>query len=188
MKIKYQREEGSPAGRQGFTLIELLIVIAILGTLAVVVLLALNPIQQLARTRDSGRSSTVTQLGHALEAYATTRNGVYPSLATCPAATWITTCLVGSGEISIAPKAVPYSAGGASCGGQTGWCYSVNAANPPQAIIYAQAEARANISKCSGTATCPTSASASFVYSTADGRGGLVCSAAPTPGAQTFCD
>jgi prepilin-type N-terminal cleavage/methylation domain-containing protein len=39
----------------GFTLIELLIVIAILGVLAVVVLVAINPIEQLARTRDGGR-------------------------------------------------------------------------------------------------------------------------------------
>lgn len=37
----------------GFTLIELLIVMAILGVLAVVVLVAINPVQQLARTRDA---------------------------------------------------------------------------------------------------------------------------------------
>ena len=47
--------------RRGFTLIELLIVMAILGVLAVVVLVAINPIQQLARTRDTGRKSGVTQ-------------------------------------------------------------------------------------------------------------------------------
>lgn len=181
LKIKYQREEG-------FTLIELLIVIAILGTLAVVVLLALNPIQQLARTRDSGRSSTVTQLGHALEAYATTHNGVYPSTTTCPAGSWITTCLVGAGEISIAPKAIAYSAGGTSCGGEFGWCYAVNATVPNNAIIYTAVEAKANLSKCNGATGCPSSTAASFVYSTADGRGGLVCAAAPTVGPQTFCE
>ena len=54
---------------KGFTLIELLIVIAILGVLAVVVLVAINPVQQLARTRDAGRKSSVAQIGHAVAAY-----------------------------------------------------------------------------------------------------------------------
>ena len=84
--------------KKGFTLIELLIVIAILGVLAVVVLLALNPVQQLARTRDSGRISAVTQLGHALEAFATSNNGTYVP----ENVTWITT-LVNAGEIATVP-------------------------------------------------------------------------------------
>ena len=64
--------------KRGFTLIELLIVMAILGVLAVVVLLAINPAEQLARTRDTGRVSAVTQMGHAVQAYDTSHNAVYP--------------------------------------------------------------------------------------------------------------
>ena len=43
--------------KKGFTLIELLIVIAILGVLAVVILVAINPQEQLARGRGGGRTS-----------------------------------------------------------------------------------------------------------------------------------
>lgn len=164
---------------KGFTLIELLIVIAILGTLAVVILLALNPVQQLARTRDAGRASTVAQLGHAMEAYATTHGGLYPTTATC-GANWIDTCLVDTGEISSAPSEVSYSANDANeCGGQDNWCYAVNGARD-ESVIYAGAEATSNTSKCPGR-------DAYFVYSTADGRGGLVCGT-PSPGNQNFVE
>ncbi len=165
---------------KGFTLIELLIVIAILGTLAVVVLLALNPVQQLARTRDAGRISTVTQLGHTIEAYATGNNGVYPVVA----ATWITS-LVTAGEVSVAPAVVNYTAGAAvACGqnAQNGWCYNYVAATG--AVVFARMESNANISKCAANQA------AWFVYSTAAGRGGGVCTANaatyPAPGVTVF--
>src|SRR3989344_1041241 len=113
--------------KRGFTLVELLIVIAILGTLAVVVLIALNPVQQLARTRDAGRDSTVQQLAHAMEARGTVMGGVYPSAAACPAASWITACLVTPGEVNVAPANPAYSTGVANnCGGQNGYCYNTN--------------------------------------------------------------
>lgn len=160
----------------GFTLIELLVVIAVLVTLAVVVLLALNPLQQIARTRDSGRISAVTQLGHALEAYATSHGGTYPAAST----TWITT-LVDAGEIQVVPEAIQYSAGSSTActtNAQNGICYNVNASN--EAIVFATMESDSNNSLC-------TTGNAYSVYSTADGRGGIVCSgSAPTPGDQTF--
>ncbi|RJR30420.1 type II secretion system protein [Candidatus Microgenomates bacterium] len=165
--------------KKGFTLVELLIVIAILGTLAVVVLIALNPVQQLARTRDSGRSSTIAQLGHAMEAYATARGGQYPLAAACPNGSWITTCLMGSGEISNVPAAVPFSTGVTNrCGGENGFCYASTATS---AVLYTSAEAQTNTSQCTGATP-----QAYFVFSTAAGRGGLWCGAnAPTPGVTT---
>lgn len=167
--------------KKGFTLIELLIVIAILGTLAVVVLLALDPVQQLARTRDSGRYSSVTQLGHAIEAYATGNNGVYPTAST----TWIDT-LVAAGEITVAPGAIAYNVTGtAACGAtnvQNGWCYAFTAGTG--AIVFARLESKANINKCAA------GQAAWVVYSTAAGRGGGVCTANattyPTAGLTTF--
>lgn len=168
--------------KKGFTLIELLIVIAILGTLAVVILLALNPVQQLARTRDSGRISAVTQLGHAVEAYATSNNGVYVP----ENATWITT-LVTAGEIATVPAAITYSiAGITACtnNAQNTICYNATtAAGGAPIVVYSRLEGAANNSRCA--AATPN---AYAVYSTADGRGGIVCRAAaePVPGVQTF--
>ncbi len=53
----------------GFTMIELLIVITILGILAVAVLSAINPIEQINRGRDTGRQSDAEQLLSAIDRY-----------------------------------------------------------------------------------------------------------------------
>ncbi len=52
-----------------FTMIELLIVIAILGILAVAVLAAINPIEQINRGRDTGSRSDAEQLVSAIDRY-----------------------------------------------------------------------------------------------------------------------
>ena len=61
----------------GFTMIELLIVIAVLGVLAVAVLSAINPIEQINRGKDTGSRSDAEQLLSAIDRYYTTQ-GVYP--------------------------------------------------------------------------------------------------------------
>jgi len=167
--------------RRGFTLIELLIVMAILGVLAVVVLVAINPVQQLARTRDSGRKAGVTQIGHALEAYYTTRGGMY-----VPETTGWVTALVDAGELSTVPSAIQIGVSGVTgCTtmAQNGWCYDasdVDGAEP--AIVFTELESQSETSKCDTAGH-----RAFFIWSTADGRGGLVCGAAePTAGAQTW--
>src|SRR6185503_11862870 len=92
--------------QSGFTLIELLVVIGVLGVLAGVMLVAINPLEQFARGRDSGRKTTVSQLGKAVQAYYTGRT-TYPTAA----ATWITT-LVTAGEVKSAPVQPTYSISG----------------------------------------------------------------------------
>jgi prepilin-type N-terminal cleavage/methylation domain-containing protein len=62
---------------RGFTLIELLIVITLLGILAVAVLSAINPIEQINRSRDTATRSDAEQLISAIERYYATR-GYYP--------------------------------------------------------------------------------------------------------------
>jgi len=164
--------------KKGFTLVELLIVIAILGTLAVVVLLALNPLQQLARTRDAGRTSGVTQIGRSLEAYATVNNGIYPLEGTDPCTLstgFITDCLVTFGEIQTVPSPVSYNiAGTLPCSGGTDQesniCYDVG---NNEAIVYAAAEANSNLQQCDAA----SGEIAYFVYATSGGRGGLWCGA-----------
>ncbi|PJE68356.1 hypothetical protein COU94_02330, partial [Candidatus Shapirobacteria bacterium CG10_big_fil_rev_8_21_14_0_10_38_8] len=69
----------------GFTLIELLIVIAILGVLASGVFIAINPLQKLQQARNAQRKMDLGSLANALEAYAISHNGQYPTtnLAWC---------------------------------------------------------------------------------------------------------
>jgi len=65
------------SARHGFTLIELLIVIAVLGILAVAVLAAINPIEQINRSKDTGSRSDSEQLIGAIDRYYASR-GFYP--------------------------------------------------------------------------------------------------------------
>ena len=174
--------------KRGFTLVELLVVIAIIGVLAVVVVVAINPVQQLARTRDSGRKSGVTQIGHAMEAYATTHNGIYVD----ESGTWVTS-LVTAGELSVVPSLIAYSITGISACtlpfAESGWCYDATTGtggNP--IIVFARLESLSSISLCTGGPDA-----AWFVWSTADGRGGTVCTTLPaiptvSAGGQTFVD
>lgn len=155
--------------RKGFTLIELLIVMAILGVLAVVVLVAINPAEQLARTRDTGRVSAVTQIGHAVQAYYTSHNAVYPAEAS-----W-STDLTTAGELSVVPASITYASGTTACGTNVingNWCYDTQTTAPADTIVYARLESKTYDSKCT-TATD----NAYLLYSAAQGRGGTVCGA-----------
>jgi prepilin-type N-terminal cleavage/methylation domain-containing protein len=164
--------------KRGFTLIELLIVIAILGVLAVVVLVAINPVQQLARTRDSGRISTTAQIGRSLQAYsASNPNGTYPDETN-----WATDLL--DSEMSTWPGYVNNSLT-SDCTqnnyNSDGWCYlGKSATDPEDAIVYSALEADANLQGlCGGT-------TAWAVYDTSQGRGGVVCGLEPTGPGVTF--
>lgn len=174
---------------KGFTLIELLIVMAILGVLAVVVLVAINPVQQLARTRDAGRKSAVTQMGHALSAYYTVHAGSFITSTTCADLdTWIT-CLSDAGELSTPPSAISYAtsatgttectgtpAAGEEGGVQNGFCYKWSSSSSA-IVVYATLESDSEKSKCTA------GGDPYFAYSSYDGRGGLICSGSePVPG------
>ncbi|MDO8551156.1 MAG: type II secretion system protein [bacterium] len=77
---------------KGFTLVELLIVIALIGILAVAVLAAINPLEQLNRARDTGQESDMTQYLAAIDRF-------YVSKQEFP---W-----VASGDIAFNDTAVP---------------------------------------------------------------------------------
>lgn len=64
-------ETTSLSTAKGFTLIELLIVITIIGVLAVAVLSAINPVEQIRRAQDSGRESDSAELLNSFDRYYT---------------------------------------------------------------------------------------------------------------------
>lgn len=55
--------------RPGFTLVEVLVVIAILGILASIITIAINPSKRLKQARDSRRKIEIKQLSNGLQAY-----------------------------------------------------------------------------------------------------------------------
>lgn len=63
---------------KGFTLIELLIVIAIIGILAAVVIIAVNPGRQLAQANNSQRRSDANATLNSLGQFAADNAGLYP--------------------------------------------------------------------------------------------------------------
>ncbi|OGM11464.1 hypothetical protein A2Z22_00235 [Candidatus Woesebacteria bacterium RBG_16_34_12] len=151
----------------GFTLIELLIVMAILGILAVVIFIAIDPGERQAQARDTGRISSVTQIGHALEAYYTTV-GSFPDTGT-----WAQD-LLDKGELSSFPSGIVYTAYSVSnCttyvqpAVDPTYCYDLDATNG--VIVFSKSESNSHTQRCS------TPEVAYFVFSTADGRGGTIC-------------
>ncbi len=68
--------------QKGFTLIELLVVIGIIGILAAVVLVAVNPGRQFGLARDSQRNSDLYSITLAVYQYAVENNGQMPAVLT----------------------------------------------------------------------------------------------------------
>ena len=64
--------------QEGFTLIELMIVVAILGVLVGIVLVAINPVRMLGEARDGRTRSDLNQVKAALQLYHN-ENGDYPT-------------------------------------------------------------------------------------------------------------
>jgi prepilin-type N-terminal cleavage/methylation domain-containing protein len=65
--------------QKGFTLIEVLLVIAILGILAAVVIIAVNPSKQLGEAQDAQRRSDVRAILDAIHQYSIDNAGALPS-------------------------------------------------------------------------------------------------------------
>jgi prepilin-type N-terminal cleavage/methylation domain-containing protein len=155
-----------------FTLIELLIVISILGILAVVVLVLINPAERFAQTRDTGRISSVAQLGRAINQYFIVHDETYPQPST-----W-SQDLTGTGDIKNFPSGVEYVINSvtpcttnASPSGQETFCYDLDTSiNNLGGVVFAKLESGRQVSRCS------LIGDTYVIYSTADGKTGIICS------------
>jgi len=65
--------------KQGFTLLEILLVVAAIGILAGIVIVALNPTKQLGDTRNAQRASDITTILNAAYQYSLDHNGSMPA-------------------------------------------------------------------------------------------------------------
>lgn len=65
--------------RRGFTLLEVLLVVALIGILAGIVILAINPSKQVADTNNAQRRVDVNTILNAVYQYAIDNNGTLPS-------------------------------------------------------------------------------------------------------------
>ncbi len=70
--------------KKGFTLIELLVVIGIIGILAAIVLVAVNPGRQFAQARNTTRQSDLIQVTNAVYQFAAEHNGNLPGTSFDP--------------------------------------------------------------------------------------------------------
>ena len=137
---------------KGFTLIELLIVIAVIGVLAAVILVAIDPVEQLARGKDAGRKSSITQLGRAAQAFYT-NNSAYPTAAQWTTAPYI---VVTTGDVKVFPTNPTYGAaiGACAAGNVLGYCYDLNGAST-EIRVFARLESKTEIAKCTVAGTVP---------------------------------
>jgi len=93
--------------KKAFTLIEVLVVIALIGFLAAITIIAINPAKNFQDARNTQRRSDVTQILNAVTQYTTQQGNTLSGLgtiATCPTTTNIGTAV---GMVNLGTNLVP---------------------------------------------------------------------------------
>lgn len=162
--------------KQGFTLIELIVVIAVIGVLAAVVIAAINPLEQLAKSEDAGRRSSVAQLGKAMDSYiANLGTGIYPVAV----AAWQYNYIGPGGtndikQVIVSPSQTVACIPGNGATAANGWyCYApiaVSGSNT-DAIIWIPAESDSERVK----AACTSTQTAVIAWVASQGKTGVGC-------------
>lgn len=149
---------------KAFTLIELLVVIGIISILATIVLVAVNPLESIAKARDSQRKTTIATLITILRSYSTS-SGDYPEANQ----TWMNPLLQTQDLASIPPEVEAVLIGSVSCNFNSvnGYCYHRD--NDGKIVLYTGLEAGIEKSKCND------GESPWYLWSSCDGRMGVVC-------------
>lgn len=104
--------------RKGFTLIELLIVIAIIGILAAIIFVAVDPARRLAEARNAERWSSVNSILNGVLKYTVDNSGTLPSvltavdtgtyeIGTCASGSTCTATTTASGCVDLGSVIVP---------------------------------------------------------------------------------
>ena len=159
-----------------FTLVELLIVMAVIGVLAAIVLVAINPLEQFARTRDTARIQGTSQLAKAITNYAIiAQGGIYPVNKT----DWQTYLTASKDITNIIPAPNPVVPCGAAINRDVngGYCFNqLNGGN--DFIIWINLESTNAKKKSVASGTCAGFPAA--VYFGSLGKTQLQCLAAAT--------
>jgi len=155
-----------PTAQKGFTLIELLIVIVIIGVLAGIVIVILNPAVQRRRAQDAVITTTMDKMIAEVHAYANsdiTGAGTFPNclqlagtLQNVNSNTCATTGFISFNAITTGPAASPDLTGDFrfTSSGSSTFCISAQALNPPSGITHIRYVYGTNTTPVYG-AVCP---------------------------------
>jgi len=171
----------------GFTLIELLVVIAVIGVLASIVTVVINPQEQIARSKDAKRKAGVNTLALALNEYGISNSGSYPpSYDNDTGYHWMDSFIERNTLKARVPQVSYNPAVSNLCKGTYNvedFCYFNLNGN---AFIMVQLESKLEKNKCASGET------PYFMYSTGDAKAGVICYSDPgwtlTPGSYDFKD
>lgn len=165
--------------QKGFTLVEIVVVMAILGILMTITLVALNPLESLAKARDIGKITAVNALSKGILTYESR-----VSSAPVPSATWISDLKAG-GDIAgnvVFPSGPLSPSSVCTTNNETGYCFASSGGN---LIVYTRVESTGNLQKACGSTPGPSDI-AWVIWSSADSRQGLYCGTSADPAPQEF--